>query len=217
MTREELIKAGYIIGNREGTLNPFEPPMEMPAHVASVHNLLSSIQRKRREPQVMAEIGVWQGSMSRWLLTTRPGLTLHMVDPFLEGEPGSSWREKGDKFGKKSQAQHDQNYALVCQLAKQFKPRGHVHRLKSVEAAPQFKDGLFDLVFIDGAHDYENVYADVHAWRKKVRPGGWLSGHDYKTDGNYFGLIRAVNKATEELGLRIEVHTGKVWACKIPE
>lgn len=52
-------------------------------------------------------------------------------------------------------------------------------RLPSLEAAKNYADKSLDFVFIDAAHDYENVYADISAWLPKVKSGGILSGHDW--------------------------------------
>lgn len=52
----------------------------------------------------------------------------------------------------------------------------------SVDGAAKFADGSCDLVFIDAAHDYDNVLADLRAWWPKVKPGGVFAGHDYSTD-----------------------------------
>lgn len=52
-------------------------------------------------------------------------------------------------------------------------------KMYSVDAATLFEDRSVDFVFIDGAHDYDNVRADICAWLPKVKPGGVLSGHDY--------------------------------------
>jgi predicted O-methyltransferase YrrM len=37
----------------------------------------------------------------------------------------------------------------------------------------------FDMVFIDGDHAYASVVRDIQLWRKHIRPGGIICGHDY--------------------------------------
>lgn len=50
----------------------------------------------------------------------------------------------------------------------------------SVQAAARFTDESCWLVFIDAEHLHDEVERDVRAWMPKVRPGGWLAGHDYR-------------------------------------
>lgn len=64
-------------------------------------------------------------------------------------------------------------------------------RLNSVEAATLYPDHSIDFVFIDACHDYECVYADIKAWYPKVRPGGYIAGHDYNHP-NHPGVKQAV-------------------------
>lgn len=66
---------------------------------------------------------------------------------------------------------------------------------------------VFDLVFIDAAHDYESVYADILAWRPLVRPGGILCGHDINWDG--------VQQAVEELVPGYRIDGGFCWWTEV--
>ena len=56
---------------------------------------------------------------------------------------------------------------------------GNITKLKmpSVPAARRFPDGFFDGAYIDAAHDYASVRADIEAWRPKCRY--FLAGHDW--------------------------------------
>lgn len=65
-------------------------------------------------------------------------------------------------------------------------------QLPSLEAAKQFEDESLDFVFIDAAHDYENVKNDINAWYPKVKKGGTIGGHDYHP--TWSGVVKAVDE-----------------------
>lgn len=76
----------------------------------------------------------------------------------------------------------------------------------SLAAAKHFRDGqfrLFDMIFIDAAHDAESVRADIVAWWPLLQPGALMCGHDY---GTWPGLDEAVKA---ELG-RVKVRAS-IW------
>jgi predicted O-methyltransferase YrrM len=79
----------------------------------------------------------------------------------------------------------------------------------SLEAATLYRDRSLDFVFLDAAHDYENVKADIAAWRQKVKPGGYLGGHDYQL------LFPGVMQAVQEEFPGCEVHRF-TWIVRIP-
>jgi hypothetical protein len=54
---------------------------------------------------------------------------------------------------------------------------------------------LFDLVFVDGGHDEDQVYADVLAWTPTLKPYGFLAFHDY--GGNWPGVDAVVSNLLE--------------------
>jgi predicted O-methyltransferase YrrM len=62
----------------------------------------------------------------------------------------------------------------------------------SVEASKRYADDSLDFVFIDAAHDYDNVKADINAWYPKVKRGGHIAGHDYSAD--WPGVRQAVDE-----------------------
>jgi len=57
-------------------------------------------------------------------------------------------------------------------------------------------------VFIDAAHDYESVKADITAWRDKVKPGGFFGGHDVDAEG--------VQRALADCGVKYQT-VGRCW------
>ena len=63
-------------------------------------------------------------------------------------------------------------------------------------------DGSIDMVFIDASHEYEDVKADIEAWRPKARR--LICGHDY----NWPGVKRAVDEA---FGGRATIAEGSIW------
>ena len=79
-------------------------------------------------------------------------------------------------------------------------------RMRSTEASKLYEDGSVDVVFIDAAHDYESVRDDIKCWYPKVKPGGYLAGHDYA----WVGVSKAVN---EVFGNSVE-NTELCWVFK---
>ena len=56
--------------------------------------------------------------------------------------------------------------------------RGGTHRLTSDDFFATWRGGMFDVVFIDGLHHYEQVRRDLDGALAVLRPGGWIAIHD---------------------------------------
>lgn len=82
-------------------------------------------------------------------------------------------------------------------------------RKKSMEAVKDFPDRSLDAVYIDGEHDEESVREDIKAWRKKLKFGGILCGHDY-----YLPYIKDI--LNEEGFRRITRAPDSSWVVQIP-
>jgi len=84
--------------------------------------------------------------------------------------------------------------------------------LPSLEASKYFEDSSAFMVFIDAQHAYEPVKSDIAAWRSKVKPGGYLAGHDYGWNGPQH-VKRAVDEAFPS-GVRLSGSNGSTWIIR---
>jgi predicted O-methyltransferase YrrM len=75
----------------------------------------------------------------------------------------------------------------------------------------------YDFVFLDADHSYEGCKADIAAWAPKIKPGGWLGGHDYENKAfPKFGVTQAVNEYASAAGLPVELGENFCWFIQIP-
>ncbi len=155
--------------------------------------------------RVGAEIGVAEGRFSSALLKLCPDLTLYGVDPYLpeyKTWDGGSWDE----------TRQAQNCIKARVIAKRFKNRFSLIEAPSTDAARGFDDGSLDFVFIDADHSYEAVMSDIAAWLPKVRPGGWITGHDYNSV-----LFPGVVSAVKENFAKFSTDQDHVWIAQVQE
>ena len=125
---------------------------------------------------VLAEIGVFAGDFSEWMLKHLKPKKLYGVDPYIStiGVMGS-----GNQHG------FDMEYfdlALLygfVQSRLQPYPAFEVRRVMSGKFFHEIDDGSLDAVYIDGDHSHETVRGDLEAARYAVKEGGWIFGHDY--------------------------------------
>ena len=124
-----------------------------------------------------AEIGVGVGSYSQVLCQANPNLHLFSIDPW-DLSAYEAGVDPHDIAILDTQAGFDREH----QDAKARLAAYHctVVRKDSLTAAQDFADNSLDFVYIDANHNFVNVANDLHAWIKKVRWGGILSGHDYE-------------------------------------
>lgn len=92
----------------------------------------------------------------------------------------------------------------------QFPIRPHIHvRTTDPDSLPEHLELFehpFDLIFIDGGHDYDSVKNDIQIARKHIAPGGIICGHDFTM---FDGVTKAALDFGEEAG-GIEA-CGTIW------
>jgi hypothetical protein len=58
--------------------------------------------------------------------------------------------------------------------------------------AKQIPDKSIDMVYIDAFHNFKSVTNDLDVWSKKVKPEGFICGHDYNIK-RWEGVVKAVD------------------------
>ena len=84
-------------------------------------------------------------------------------------------------------------------------------RARSWDAAEAEADASFDVVFLDGMHDFPNVYGDATRWSRKVRGGGVLAGHDFSPE--HPAVVRVATYVCSVLGRKLHLGGDTVWYC----
>lgn len=141
----------------------------------------------------IAEIGSWKGRSTDALLRSCDG-PVYAIDHW-KGSPDERLREHKE--------------ALSSDIYQQFSNNvGHYSNLRvicgdSAEIAASIPE--VDMVFIDGAHDYESVKRDLLAYLPKARK--IICGHDY----NWEGVNRAVTEVLGTGGKEVWIGAGSIW------
>ncbi|KKR34358.1 MAG: Translation elongation factor P [Candidatus Gottesmanbacteria bacterium GW2011_GWC2_39_8] len=130
---------------------------------------------------VIVEIGSWKGKSTIWLAKgSEKGAKskIYAIDPHT-GSP-----EHGKKVWTYDEFRANIKKAgvekMVIPIVK-----------NSLEAVSEFEEPV-ELLFIDGAHEYEAVKSDLKAWFPKVIDGGIIAFHDSAGWGRWPGVEKAV-------------------------
>lgn len=160
-----------------------------------------------------AEIGVWKGQSVCYaaveIINSGKSITIDAIDTW-QGSP----REPviiGDESLAKG--------TLYNEFITNIQPVKHiinVNKMDSVAAARTYEDKTFDFVFIDGSHLYEAVFNDIRAWLPKVKPGGYIGGHDYDGPEDFNGVARAVTDVFRDQHIQLFNLGWASWLKRVP-
>jgi SAM-dependent methyltransferase len=133
----------------------------------------------------LVEVGCWKGRSTAFLLVEAfnksPKIEVYAVD---------TWAGSPEHAGHASIV----DGSLYEEFSRNISPVSRqliALRIASPKAAEFFEDQSLDGVFIDAAHEYDAVSADIVAWKTKLIQGGILAGHDYSSA--WPGVISAVD------------------------
>lgn len=145
----------------------------------------------------VVEVGTYAGGFAVKLLRVLEPTELHLIDPWA--------RDEDDEYIGAYGGQREGMHSAYDQVQRVFHDdietgRVTLHRKYSTEAVTAFPDHHFDLVYIDAMHSYEHVLEDLLAYKDKVKPDGFIMGHDFSNTHmgriKKFGVVRAVREFT---------------------
>lgn len=138
---------------------------------------------------IVAELGVETGTYAKKIFEITKPKELHLVDV---------WDSISDPWP--SREQQSENYTQILQTfeAAISKRQIIVNKGDDISYLLSLPDNYLDWIYIDSSHAYEHTLQELITSDLKVKPGGFICGHDY-VDNQFgrrsgFGVIKAVNQ-----------------------
>lgn len=151
----------------------------------SYPNLYSSVVKEASDTAHFVEVGVWKGRSASYMaveiINSGKNITFDLVD---------MWNGTIS-----TQATQKNVYQVFLKNIEPVLSYVNIKKMNSIMASKTYQNDSLDFVFIDAAHDYENVKADITAWLPKIKPGGCIAGHDYP---GWDGVVKAVHELLGE-------------------
>ena len=131
---------------------------------------------------IVAELGVDEGNFSHEILHKSEPSKLYLVD---------FWgTDRYNETKKKLVNKRFENQIINGEV--------EIKLGYSYDIAQTFENSTFDWIYIDTDHSYETTRKELFAWAPKIKPNGFICGHDYVM-GNWnsllkYGVIEAVHE-----------------------
>ena len=156
------------------------------------------------------EIGLGHGTTTSYLMRNikDPDFRFYGVDSY---KAYGGLHKKGLRF---KQDRFDANRRVVENIFWMDK-RSRFFNMFAHDAAEEFKDYSFDIIFIDGNHTHDGVMQDLKDWYPLLREGGMFCGHDYYPVGHHYHCVsKAVNEFAKSVDKEVLTAPDHVWYFK---
>jgi len=141
------------------------------------------------------EIGVRYGTYSKRLLTDWLGERLYLVD---------AWRQLPEMTETERAPREYINWLQrTAQAVAPFGDRAVIIQATSQHAVSMFPQDMFDVVYLDANHGYEETSKDLSLWWPTLRYGGIFAGHDYYNAAREPGGKPRIVATEEEADLEV--------------
>lgn len=186
------------------TAEPDPPISAQGFFLPSNEAMLTDTIRTLPNPLLFVEIGSWLGASTRFL-AGRTGGCVVAID---------HWRGSDEHRGRADYS------GVLPMLYRQFLANCRAQRDRILPLRMTSADALalplrgIDLLYVDGAHDYDSVLFDLRSWSSRMAAHGVICGDDWLW-GDHRPVQKAVQDFAAETGRRVEAK-GNFWRLSAP-
>lgn len=185
---------------------------------------MKTLARSLEANKDIIEVGSWAGQSARlWAAEVGNG-TLTCIDHWQGAESSPDSMNEA--------TQNDEIYKLFLHNTQEYRSKIRIIPRSSDVAIELVKDNKYDIVYIDGDHEYTQVKKDIENYKELVREGGYICGDDlelypsqidkkYRDENIHADMIvdpvlgeayhPGVNRAVEEVFGDVNMKNGFWW------
>lgn len=123
------------------------------------------------------EIGSWKGKSSSYMAVEIANSQKNIRFDCVDTWEGSEEHQEGKLFEDSDVINKSLFDTFVNNMKSVEKYYTPIQKT-SFEASKLYENNSLDFIFIDGAHDYDNVSLDIQSWLPKLKNKRYLAGHD---------------------------------------
>jgi Methyltransferase domain len=150
----------------------------------------------------IAEIGVALGTFSKFLVNELRPRSFHAFDIFMLHNDKYLWGQETRTL-LRGMTHLDFYQSEMAPLSTETV----IHAGPSQQTLPAVPDRLFDMIYVDAQHTFNEVKADAILAERKLKPGGILVFNDYVMHDLFqkvdYGIVPVVNHMVVNHGWRV--------------
>ena len=182
------------------------------------------------QPRVIIEVGSWKGCSAMHLAVASSTVTeldqvsgvavlspskLYCVDTWLGGIDHLLSDKPQDDLLRDAHGSPQLYHQFLRNFVDvpEFTPRIYPVQNTSINGARLLAQQrtIAELIYIDGSHEYQDVYADLCAYVQILAPGGVMFGDDFRT---FPGVFAAVLRFAHEYAFKVEEVDRNFWILR---
>jgi hypothetical protein len=152
------------------------------------------------------EIGCYHGANVCSLVktyATHPKSTIHCVDPWIDYQDYHEY--KSQQYSSYSNFLHN-----ISKLDANDVGKIYIYRDLSENIIPDFRDKLFDMIYIDGNHEKEFIVMDLILSLKKIKNNGWIIIDDIQSE-NVRDVIKSILPIYSNIIGKVLINNGQMF------